>query len=81
VKPEKSVVLRLSRPVTKEELETLGKVVRHDDGEAVLRVPQAAVNETVTRALASLPVSDLTVENPPLEEVMSELFAAHGVAP
>ena len=28
-----------------------------------------------TAALAQLPVSDLTVENPPLEEVMSELFA------
>ena len=27
------------------------------------------------RALSSLPVKDLTVENPPLEEVMSELFA------
>jgi ABC-2 type transport system ATP-binding protein len=29
----------------------------------------------VTRALAALPVRDLTVENAPLEEVMSELFA------
>jgi ABC-2 type transport system ATP-binding protein len=78
VKPEKSVVLRLSRAVSKDDLAAIGKVVRHDDAEAVLRVPQAAVNETVTRALAVLPVSDLTVENPPLEEVMSELFAGHG---
>jgi ABC-2 type transport system ATP-binding protein len=50
-------------------------VVSHDTVEAVLQVPQEAVNSTVTRALATLPVQDLTVENAPLEEVMSELFA------
>jgi ABC-2 type transport system ATP-binding protein len=32
------------------------------------------VSETISRALATLPVKDLTVENAPLEEVMSELF-------
>ena len=35
------------------------------------------MNAVVGRALSTLPVSDLTVENPPLEEVMSELFARH----
>ena len=29
----------------------------------------------IARALGSLPVKDLTVENAPLEEVMSEVFA------
>jgi viologen exporter family transport system ATP-binding protein len=38
-------------------------------------VRQEAVNATNSRALAGLPVTDLTVENAPLEEVMSELFA------
>jgi ABC-2 type transport system ATP-binding protein len=32
------------------------------------------VSAIVGRVLAALPVSDLTVEDPPLEEVMSELF-------
>ncbi|HLM44998.1 MAG TPA: ABC transporter, partial [Myxococcaceae bacterium] len=53
----------------------LGKVVTHDNATAVLQVPQEAVNTTVSRALSTLPVRDLTVENAPLEEVMSELFA------
>ncbi|HSP81819.1 MAG TPA: ATP-binding cassette domain-containing protein, partial [Myxococcaceae bacterium] len=75
VRPEKRVVLRLERPVEGVRLEVLGKVVLHDSGTAVLQVPQEAVNGTVTRALSSLPVMDLTVENAPLEEVMSELFA------
>ena len=43
--------------------------------QAVLLVPLETVNDAVSRALATLPVRDLTVENPPLEEVMSELFA------
>jgi ABC-2 type transport system ATP-binding protein len=41
----------------------------------VLQIHQDAVNSIVTWALANLPIKDLTVENPPLEEVMSELFS------
>jgi viologen exporter family transport system ATP-binding protein len=75
VRPEKRVVLHLERPVDAAELAPLGRVVTHDTAEAVLQVSQEALNATVTRALATLPVRDLTVENAPLEEVMSELFA------
>jgi ABC-2 type transport system ATP-binding protein len=75
IRPEKRVVLRLAREVPKSELAPFGAVVRHDAGEVVLQVEQSNVNATVARALASLPVSDHPVENPPLEEVMSELFA------
>ena len=75
VRPEKRVVFRLSLPVEAERLAPLGKVVSHENATAVLQVPQEKVNATITRALSSLPVMDLTVENAPLEEVMSELFA------
>ncbi len=75
VRPEKRVVLRLTQAVEAASLMALGKVVTHDSVSAVLQVPQEAVNTTVSRALSTLPVRDLTVENAPLEEVMSELFA------
>ncbi|MFT3842255.1 MAG: ATP-binding cassette domain-containing protein [Myxococcaceae bacterium] len=75
VRPEKRVTFRLNQAVEAQKLEGFGKVVKHEPGEVVLQVPSAHVNETVGRALASLPVQDLTVENPPLEEVMSELFS------
>ncbi|NRD65427.1 ATP-binding cassette domain-containing protein [Corallococcus exiguus] len=74
VRPEKRVVLRLGQPVDASLLASLGKVVSHEPGSAVLQVQQDAVNATVGRALSTLPVTDLTVENAPLEEVMSELF-------
>jgi ABC-2 type transport system ATP-binding protein len=77
IRPDKRIVLRFSSPVDAADVAALGKVVRHDDrsGESVLDVHKDAVNRVVTRALTTLPVSDLTVESPPLEEVMSELFA------
>jgi ABC-2 type transport system ATP-binding protein len=76
VRPEKRVVFALSSPVQPTQLEGLGgKVVKHEPGEAVLQVASDQVNAVVGKALATLPVKDLTVENPPLEEVMSELFS------
>jgi ABC-2 type transport system ATP-binding protein len=75
IRPCKRVVLRFAVAVEQRDLASLGKVVRHDAAETVLDVDKDAVNRVVTQALARLPVSDLTVENPPLEEVMSELFA------
>ncbi len=75
VRPEKRLVLTLDREVPSRELEGLGRVVSNAANQAVLQISQEAVNVTVSRALSSLPVKDLTVENAPLEEVMSELFA------
>jgi ABC-2 type transport system ATP-binding protein len=75
IRPEKRVVLRLESPVARADLDRLGSVVAHTPAEAVLQVPQDQVSATVARALASLPVHDLTVESAPLEEVMGELFA------
>jgi ABC-2 type transport system ATP-binding protein len=81
IRPEKRVVLYLNQAVDKSLLVTLGKVVSNDHAMAVLQVSQDMVSATVSRALAHLPVKDLTVENPPLEEVMSELFAGNHPAP
>ena len=75
IRPEKRLVLRLDGPVDRAALEAVGRVVSTDAAGVVLQVAQDAVNGAVSRALATLPVHDLTVENAPLEEVMSELFA------
>ncbi|PZR05556.1 MAG: ABC transporter [Archangium gephyra] len=75
VRPEKRLVLRFSQPVPEARVKEFGTVVKHEAAEAVLQVAHDAVNKVVARALAELPVRDLNVEDPPLEEVMSELFA------
>ncbi len=75
VRPEKRLVLTFDRDVPQVALEPIGRVVSQVANQAVLQIPQDGVNAAVSRALSSLPVKDLTVENAPLEEVMSELFA------
>jgi ABC-2 type transport system ATP-binding protein len=80
VRPEKRVVFRFAGAVSLDSVTELGRVVRHDAGETVLAVHKDVVNAVVTRALAEMPVRDMTVENPPLEEVMSELFARQRAA-
>jgi ABC-2 type transport system ATP-binding protein len=73
-RPEKRVVLRLAEKATPAALADLGSVVSHDDARAVLQIPQADVSRVVARALATLSVGDLEVTDPPLEEVMADVF-------
>ena len=75
VRPDKRVILRLSKPVERRDLEILGRVVEHGDAEAIVQVSQEGLQAAVARALSTLPLRDLTVEDPPLEDVMRDLFA------
>ncbi len=75
IRPEKRLVLRLAQPVQRAALEPLGKVIAHDDAHVALQLAQADVARVVAHVLAALPVADFTLENAPLEEVMSELFS------
>ena len=74
VRPDKRVVVKLSKPVTRADLEPFGRLVSHEDSQAVLQVPYGGLPERVQRILALLPVLDLSVEDPPLEEVFRELY-------
>jgi ABC-2 type transport system ATP-binding protein len=80
VRPDKRVSIRLSGLVDptqlRAQLDKLGTVVSADAGKVVLSVPAGKVNVVVRDALATLPVADLTIEDPPLEEVMREVFSA-----
>jgi ABC-2 type transport system ATP-binding protein len=74
IRPDKRVVMRLGREVAKAELARFGQVVSVSETQAVVQIAAEEVSGAVGRMLAALPVVDLTVEDPPLEEVMSELF-------
>ena len=75
-RPEKRVTLRLGSDVPRSALESLGgRIVLYEVGQAVIQVEGPAMNGVVSGALATLPVIDLKVEDAPLEEVLSDLFA------
>jgi len=81
VRPDKHVTIRLSKPVEGADLARLGTVVSADAAQAVIAVPAAQASAVVRDALATLPIVDLTIEEPPLEDVMRELFHARGREP
>jgi len=74
IRPEKRITLRLARPTGAEILARVGTVVSQTDGGAVLTVPAERLNDALRDVLGALPVIDLSVEDPPLEEVMREVF-------
>jgi ABC-2 type transport system ATP-binding protein len=77
--PDKLVSFSLTGPVDRDQLERMGRVVEHDAARVVLRVAHADLRDVVSHSLATLPVADLTVEDPPLEDVMRQLFAQGGI--
>jgi ABC-2 type transport system ATP-binding protein len=92
IRPDKRVIVRFSAPPPAGTLDRLGTVVSQEPSQVVLSVPTGRVNEVVREVLTALPLADLGIEDPPLEEVMRELFkggaaagaeapAAQGAAP
>jgi ABC-2 type transport system ATP-binding protein len=57
------------------DLNSYGEVVSCSDGHFTLRVPKAETARVTERLLADLPVIDLLVEDPPIEEVIELVFA------
>jgi ABC-2 type transport system ATP-binding protein len=70
----KTIVVRLAD--CHADLHAYGEVVSCDEGEFTLRVPKERTAQVTGRILADLPVTDLLVEDPPIEEVIERVFAA-----
>jgi ABC-2 type transport system ATP-binding protein len=56
-------------------------VVERDGSRVTLRVPKAETARVTERLLRELPVVDLTVEDPPIEEVIEQVFASGAEVP
>jgi viologen exporter family transport system ATP-binding protein len=77
LRPDKRIVVRFADgngKIGREDVARFGQVVALEPGQATIQVAAEEVSGAVARMLGALPVADLTVEDPPLEEVMSELF-------
>jgi len=71
----KTIVVTL---VTPTDLSSYGEVIGESGGSrTTIRISRDAVAEVTARLLAEQPVSDLTVEDPPLDEVIELVFAGH----
>jgi ABC-2 type transport system ATP-binding protein len=71
--PHKTIVVDL--PGGTRDLSRYGDVISADDGRIELRVPKAETARVTGRILADMDVDDLTVEDPPIEDVIERVFA------
>ncbi len=69
----KTIVVQLAE--CEADLRSYGEVVSCSDGQTTLRVPKAEAAHITERLLADLPVIDLLIEDPPIEEVIERVFA------
>jgi ABC-2 type transport system ATP-binding protein len=74
IRPERRLTIRLSEATDPQRVAAFGQIVNHTEAQLVLAVPADRVSDAVRGVLATLPVSDLAIEEPPLEDVMRELF-------
>jgi len=77
--PNKTITVDLESPVASANYAAFGEVVSQSDGRVTLRVPKADTAKVAGRLLAELPVSDLTIEDPPIEAVIEQVFAQEAV--
>ncbi|MDB5077042.1 MAG: putative transporter, ATP-binding component [Chloroflexi bacterium] len=73
--PAKIIRLQLSTPVTVEHLASYGHVHSFDGLNVELKVPRAETTRIAARLLAELPVADVTIEDPPIEEIIGQMFS------
>ena len=72
--PHKTITLHLERPVDRADVAAYGEVVSADDVQVSVRTDKAQAASVTARMLAELPVADLSVEDPPLEYVIDQVF-------
>ena len=73
--PSKIIRLELARPVERELLQSYGRVQSCEGLRAEVIVERQQTREAAARLLAELPVVDVTIEDPPIEEVIGLVFA------
>ena len=74
IRPEKRITLHFSSVPAPDSLDRLGNLVARSEAQATLSVPTSQVTNAVRAALEQLPIADISVEDPPLEEIMRELL-------
>jgi ABC-2 type transport system ATP-binding protein len=82
--PHKTIVVEFEEGAAAEQSEATVRRLIGKDGEIVsttavgmtVRVPKAETARVTGALLAALPVADLTVEDPPIEEVIERVFSS-----
>ena len=72
--PYKVIRVDLEKEVDKKRLETIGDVKEYHKISASIHVPRDEVANRASSLLSKFPVADLTIEDPPIEEIIRKVF-------
>jgi ABC-2 type transport system ATP-binding protein len=73
--PFKVISIDLQQDINGYAFESVGQVLSHDGRKVKLRVDKDQAAAVTSRLLADLAVLDLTIEDPPIEDVIRQVFA------
>ncbi len=68
----------LERSVPLKDLEAIGRVVENGSVRAVIEVPRREVSRAAAALLKTIPVADLTIEEPPIDDIVRQIFLGPG---
>lgn len=74
----KSLSVIFAKPVEKDKLAKLGKILEIESTRAVLSVPRAKSNQVAAKLLEAFPVEDLNIEETNIEEIIRDVFSKQG---
>jgi len=72
--PFKVIKIDLDHELDGYDFASLGDVLARSDRKVVVRVPKGQAASVTTQLLSDLPVLDLTIEDPPIEDVIARAF-------
>ena len=75
---KKYITMIFLKEVKKEDLESLGKVVNFNPLKATIAVERGSIPQVASEALKKLPIDDLDIAEPELEDIIRTLFQKHG---
>lgn len=76
----KRISLSFNKEITKNDLVKYGQIISFSPHRAVIQVPREKTTSQAAKLLTSLPVSDISIEEPNLESVVRELFSGKDYA-
>ena len=81
VAPFKIVEVDLERDLDGLDIERYGTILSREARKVTLRLAKEETPSVTARLLAELPILDLTIQDPPIEDVIATFFAANRPAP
>jgi ABC-2 type transport system ATP-binding protein len=72
----KTIEIALAEPVDPAAFAAFGEIVENDGLVVKLRVPRVDVARITAQLLTNFPVVDLTIEDPPIDDVIERVFAS-----